>query len=632
MGWGKVAAWSTGIIVGVAAGGVVAFHALVDSETLARHARDRVRDSWSRELQVGGMSLRLLPRPSLHATQVTLSNAPWAKEAHFLRADSLRADFELLPLLLGRVEARGLTFENAVLNLESGPEGTNFPRRGQARPVTATADATPLPRLKTIRVRNATVTSRSPQGQAAAWTIESADLTSDGGLRNVDIAARLGRHRQLFDVKAHLDDASRWGTAGEVSQGTLDIKGAQTELHLEGKLPLQRGFEGHRVKGTIKAASLAEAFAFMGIARKPSAAFNATFESRHEAGRIAITQLSATLGKLTFTGVVDVTPGERTRIDAKLAADRLDWAQAFLDSGGTIIPNPPTDQLYSDRPMAWTLVRGLDGKEGVVDLHVKSLKLRNGIELRATKARFQFRGDNLEVKPFSAEMLGGTVTGTMAFGGAKKSVRIQFEGRNLLLERWLKERGSKVPFTGGPMAVTASITGRGDSMQDVASSITGPVTVRMGRGTWHSERAGEIETLMINVFAPRDAKDLEFACLAANLPFKDGRATAQRIIGARSQASRLIASGTVDFREGQLDLRGKVEAAKGVTLGVSAIANDIVIHGPLRKPRVELDKAGTPAALARVGAAIATAGVSLLGTALAEAASEKNDPCELVFK
>ncbi len=630
MGWRKVAGWSAGIVVGLAAAGALAFLALVDSETLARHARDRTRDSWGRELKVGGMSLRLLPRPSLHATQVSLSNSPWAKEPLFFQAETLRADFELLPLLVGRAEVKSLGFENAVLNLEAGAEGTNFPRRGEAHP--AAAGSSPFPSLESIRIRNATVSSRSPDGKAAAWTIETADLTSDGGLKNVDIQARFGRNRQMLELKAHLADASRWGTAGAVSDGTVDVKSERAELHVEGRLPLQRGFDGHHVRGTVKAASLDGLFAFMGIQRRPTAPFNATFESRDDAGRIAITRLTASLGKLTVAGLVSVTPGERTRIDAKLATDRLDWAQAFLDSGGLVIPDPPTDKLYSDRPIAWGLVNGLAGTEGVVDIELKSLRLRNRLELRNTKARFQFRDNVMELKPFSTEMLGGTATGSMAFTGAKKAVRVQFEGRNLLLERWFKERGSPVPFTGGPMSVSATFNGQGDSMQDVAASITGPITVRMGRGTWHSQRAGELETLMTNVFAPRDAKDMEFACLGANLPFRDGRATAERIIGARSQASRLIASGTVDFREGQFDLRGKVEAVKGATLGISAIASGIVIHGPLRKPQVALDKAGTPAAIARVGAALATAGVTLLGTALAEAAVEKNDPCEIVFR
>ena len=52
----------------------------------------------------------------------------------------------------------------------------------------------------------------------------------------------------------------------------------------------------------------------------------------------------------------------------------------------------------------------------------------------------------------------------------------------------------------------------------------------------------------------------------------------------------------------------------------------------MRKRPYAALKAPQQFAIARVGAAIATAGASLLGTAIAEAATSKNDPCEIVFR
>ena len=626
----KVAAWAAGVVVLAGIAGAVAFHALVDSDTLLAHAREKVKSAWGRDLAAESISLRVLPRPALRVTKLALSNPDWAQDRHFLLAEAVSANFELLPLLVGRAQVKSLVLEGLQVNLEAGDAGTTFPRRQDARP--ATADALPLPSLDAIRIRDAKVRSRTERGKVATWTIEAADLTSDAGLKDVRLDAKVSRMNQAFAIKAWLADASRFGKAGAVTDGRIEIVGAATQAVVEGRIPLQRGFDGHQVKGTVKAAHLNEVYTFLGVNRQRTAPFEATFESHDDAGAIAVSRLSFTLGTLKATGDAKIVPGERIRIDARLASDRLDWAQAFLDSGGVRIPEPRTDKLYSDRPMAWKLLRRLEGREGTVDVALKTARLRNGLELADVKLRLDFRDDKLEVKPFSARLLGGTATGTMSFDAAKLGVRVQFGGRDLLLERWLKERGSKVPFTGGPMAITASFSGTGESMQDVAASITGPIAIRMGRGTWHSQRAGEVETLMTNAFAAKDARTMEFTCVSANLPFKGGRATAQKLVGARSEASRFVSGGTVDFREGQLELRGKVEAQKGMTIGISAIANDIVIAGPLRKPKVSLDSGGAPAAIARVGVAIATAGASLLGTAIAEAATDKNDPCATVFR
>ena len=78
-------------------------------------------------------------------------------------------------------------------------------------------------------------------------------------------------------------------------------------------------------------------------------------------------------------------------------------------------------------------------------------------------------------------------------------------------------------------------------------------------------------------------------------------------------------------------MRGRVKPKTG-TVGLASIAGDIKITGKLRAPHASLDPVGTPAALARGAAAIATVGLSLVATASADAAqARKNDPCELVF-
>ena len=108
MRWRRVAAWTAGVVALVAVAGAAAFHALVDPERLADRMRERTRASWGRELAVGAISLELLPRPAMRATQVALSNPDWAKDRHFLVAESVAANFELLPLLVGRVQVQSL--------------------------------------------------------------------------------------------------------------------------------------------------------------------------------------------------------------------------------------------------------------------------------------------------------------------------------------------------------------------------------------------------------------------------------------------------------------------------------------------------------------------------------------------
>jgi hypothetical protein len=138
--------------------------------------------------------------------------------------------------------------------------------------------------------------------------------------------------------------------------------------------------------------------------------------------------------------------------------------------------------------------------------------------------------------------------------------------------------------------------------------------------------------MMTNAFAAKDASQIDFECVAVALPFKDGVATANPIIGFSTTASVLITSGKVDLREESLDVRGRVKPKSGVRLGLATIAGDVRIAGPLRRPKMSLDPASTPELIARAGAAIATLGISAVGTAIVDAAqAKKSDPCEAPF-
>ncbi|HUP30271.1 MAG TPA: hypothetical protein VM122_08875, partial [Usitatibacter sp.] len=235
------------------------------------------------------------------------------------------------------------------------------------------------------------------------------------------------------------------------------------------------------------------------------------------------------------------------------------------------------------------------------------------------------------IQPFAAELLGGSATGSFRFDAPKKSIHATLDGDRLLLERWFAERGSTIPFKGGPMTLKANLALSGATFRDLAASVTGPLSLRMGRGTWNSQRAGEVEELMVNVLAPRGSSQLTFECAAAKLEFRKGRAEGRHLLGARSEVSQLLTAGHIDFTDESLDLRGRVQARKGVSLGLAALAGGVQITGKLARPRVGMDPDEKPALLARAAAAIATSGATLVGEALLDAASRDN-ACEAVFK
>ena len=637
MSWRKAGLWAAAILTFLVAACAVALKVIVDPERLKQMARERVHAATGRELLVDSISLRFFPVPSVTATQVALANPSWAREKNLVQAEEVRANLELLPLLTGRMRVKTLVVEGLRASLEETQDGAvswSFQREAGAaasKPAQPEDDG-PSIDIAQLHIRKGSILHLVNRGKSSPWQIEEASVVSGSGLRDVTLEAKVARNNQPLVVKAQLADLSRLGEAGAVTEGKVSFAWAQTRLDLAGKIPLARDLAGTALTAEAKSQSLEDVFAFAGFDRDRSAPFAMKLTANDADGRVRISNLTLSLGALDVRGEALVAMGgDKPTFEARLEADKLDWKKALVDAGGKVRPPRDDGQIYHDDPVAWHALALLGALHGSADLAVGWLKLGNGIELQKLHATAKLGDGRVALERFRAELLGGAAHGSFRFDTAKKSIQASLEGENLLLAQWFAQRGRKLTLEGGPMALKASLTLAGDTFRDLAASVTGPLTLRMGRAVWKSPRAGEVEDMMVNAFAPKDAGTLTLECVAAKLQFDKGRASGRRLVGARSDVSQVITSGEIDFREERIDLRGRIQAKSGVALGMANLASGIQFSGPLSHPKVGMDPDAKPAILARAAAAIATSGVTLVGEALIDAAS-KEDACAAVFK
>ena len=634
--WKRISMWTAGIALGLGGACALALHFLVDPELLKRTAREKARAAWSRELHMEDVSVRLWPMPSIHAAKVSFANPSWAREPNLVQAGEVSAELALIPLLTGKVRLKSLTLEDVVASLEVADDGAvSWELSGESAPVAAKpkgpTDADLL-QVEQVNIRNVAIRHRVRGKDAEPVVIQEARLRAEPGLRDVRIEATLRRHAQPLAIKASFADLSKLGVEAAVSDGKLELEWPQSKASLEGRFPLQKKALGHELRVALESESLQPLLAFFGFKRERTAPVRLRFESRQAGERIELARIEASLGNVKVGGDARVNmASDHPEIEARLEAERVDWKKALADSGGIVRPKHHDEIVFHEDRVAWRAVTALGKLRGSADVRMKQLKLGNGLELSNVRTRVAFHDEHVELKPFAAELLGGSAQGSFTLDGRAKAIRVFLDGDKLLMERWFQERGSKVPLRGGPTKVHAVLTLAGATYRDLASSVSGNLTLRMGRAVWESKRAGQAEEMMINVLV-NSPRDIEFECAAASLDFRNGRATGPRIVGARSSASQLLTSGQVDFREERIDLRGRVKPLAGAPLGLAAIAGDVQVSGRLGKPTMRLDPAEKPAVLARAGVAIATAGATLLGSAVLDAASEKIDACEAVFR
>src|SRR5688572_10776385 len=182
----KASLWTLGIIAALLACGALTLQFLVDPERVKRAAAERAKTQWERELLLGDVSFHLFPVPSLRASKVSFANPSWAREPHLLQADFVRADLELLPLLVGKVRVKNLSLDGVKAGLEVADDGAvSWALKGAkpaepAKAANASPDDDPL-QIATVHIRNARIVHRKSREDAEPWLIEEAVIDSGAG-------------------------------------------------------------------------------------------------------------------------------------------------------------------------------------------------------------------------------------------------------------------------------------------------------------------------------------------------------------------------------------------------------------------------------------------------------------------
>lgn len=623
----KALLWVIAGLALIAVIGSITLSTLMDGKRLKEMAHDKARQEWSRDLMIGDIELQLFPYPQLHAKNVMLSNPDWARDKYLIEATDMQVEFAFLPLLTGRFVVSGLHFDGLKVNFNVAHDGSrswDFPR--------AQASSSISMALTSLDAENSHIRFRHAEDEPRTWQVQKLRVDGYQDLHDVEFDMQLERDRHLLQLNGKIDDLSTLGQQGAVSNGVIHAKSGQASATINGKIPLDMSLSNYDLVATIDAPSMQEFFGFLGMKQGTLAPLKASVALQTVNRKTDFKDLRLQLGRMNLSGEGQINlRGKKTVFSAELQADRVDMIQTFLDAGQAPLAPKKVGQLFRDNPLAWHLLVALNGSQGKVDANISALKLRSGIEVADASAKITFNDDRMTVNKFSGKLLGGSAAGDAFFDGSRKAVQLNLQMEDTTLEQWFKQTGKSIAVSGGKMKVDAKITAQGVSMNDLAASVTGPIDIQVGQAKIFSPKAGQAEFWLTGLFSTKDSDRVDLSCISARLPFQSGMAEGEGIVGARSDVSQLLTRGNVNLRDQTLDLHGRVRARSGVNLGISTFASEVKITGKLVKPEMNLDESGAIGAIARVGAAIFTSGLSVVATSLWDGANPDSDPCHQVF-
>ncbi len=586
----KILAGIAAVLVVVAIGIVVAV-STVDVNALIGPVRERVKAATGRELTVrGGASLALSLQPKVVLNDVALGNASWGSAKDMMTVRRLELKVALWPLLSRRFELVEVVLVGPAIDLETDAKGgKNWEMSRTPGTSAASGDAAPpIPfAVGNIRITDGSLTLRDG---------------ASGGVTRVMIAAMSVHARDAespIAVEFH-------GTVDEVAvaiEGTL----GPIESLLRKRWPYAVSLQGE-VAGQKAAIST---------------------KLKADDTRYTLDELSIAFGANALTGnFAVITGGARPKLVFDLSGPvlalnavpvPLQVARAAQAPSGTRA-NSGSHYLFPDVPIALAPLRIVDAQGA---LALGKLILPNGRQYDNLHMQFTLAAGRLDVASFSVAQFGGTIAGGLVLDASKAesvALHVHAEGKGLSLGAILAAVGQQREVRGGKTDVAVNLDMRGVTPHGWASTATGTVRLVSGPGTLVNTQvnigsAWEIVSQAINPFRARDPST-ELECAVVRIPLSNGIAKIDHSIAMETQKLGVSASGTLDFRNETLDFTFAPKVRKGISIDFGSLADLVRVSGPFTAPQVKVDAAGSAKALATIGAAISTGGLSAVGQAL----------------
>ena len=576
----------------------------VDVKEFIGPIKQRVKDATGRDLEVrGGIDLKLGLEPKLVLDDVTLGNAPWSKQPQMFTAKHVEAQIALLPLLRKRFDVIRFKLIEPTIVLETdsgGKANWEFPTLPAAA-----QGSTPAPSGGTL-------------GGFAVG-----DIAISGGA----VTYRDGKTGDITtivieDLTVHARDAQSPVSGrfrGKVNDTAVALEGDFGPLD---QLMRQRWPYPVTVQGEING-------------KKASVGTQVTVQGNV----VGLDELKIGSGSSAMTGKMAVVTGSpRSKLTFKLDAPTFSFADFAFPAQAVVAAKAAAASKYvfSDAPIDVAALKDFDA-EG--EITIGALSLPDGRHLDQVHLQLTLVNGKLDVPVMQATALGGTVLGRLQLDASRASdavLSLHVDAKNLDLGALLAAAGVKRELHGGKTEVKADISARGASPRQWASSADGNVIVVVGPATVVSPKGSTdvpLDRLLeaTNPFRNVDPST-QLHCAVVRLPLKNGVATIDRSIAGETSKLGATASGTVDFRNETLDLSIKPQIRQGIPIAVPQVAQLVRFHGPFTSPSVGIDATATAATVARLGAAVYTGGLSIIGESLiAQATADPAAPCQIAL-
>lgn len=570
--------WIAGIVgvLAVAIVGVVVFLVTLDVEDYKGEIASLVQENTGRTLTIDGpLALSWTPRPSVTASGVTLSNAPWGSEPGMISIGALAVGVEFLPLLSGELEVDNLRLADVTVLLEQNADGTGNWQLGAQKSSGGSVGSgkdSPPPFVRSVDLTNTTVLwKEAPDAAAKRYEIAHLRLSAESPLAPLVVDLDVDVDGDILELKGSLPAVAEALRPGATLP--VDVAGALagTDIRLAANIQVERGERG-----------------------TPSV--------------IRADRVAAGWGDISAVGKARVDlSGARPGIEAEFSSEKIDLA-ALPGSGDTSGGSGAAAGDPLDTPLPLEALAAIDGR---ISFAVGQL-IAGKLQIADLSATVTLSEGTATVDPVSGVVAGGKVAATAVVDGKARPARLASAGR------WTDaDFGELVRLLDGSEALQArgdtvwDLSGVGDTPRALLGSSSGKAWVVIEGGKIDNHYWELIAADLTTQFLPflNNSEHGELNCMVGRWDLTNGTAD-NTVLLVDSSRAIVAGEGTIDLARQTLDMR-LVPQPKDASL--ISLATPILLTGPIENPTVAPD----PVALAKdVGTIVAGSALGPVGLLL----------------
>jgi uncharacterized protein involved in outer membrane biogenesis len=340
------------------------------------------------------------------------------------------------------------------------------------------------------------------------------------------------------------------------------------------------------------------------------------------------------IGRSTLRGAVELERLEpRPRLRAELEAKVLDLAELLSVREAASTAKSGNGRVFSATPLPLAGLRAFDLE---ARLRVDQLILPGSRRVDALQAVLSLADGRLKAEPLSLALGSGRASGRLhlavpAAGNTAITTRVQAKGVELgSLVALAGLQGSGIRNGATDMAI--ELAASGDSVRTLMAALNGHARIVVGEGwlpgktvDWSGSVVGQIVDVLNPYRESEDGSPLK--CAVINVPVRRGVVLVKDTIAAETDKLAGTVTGSVNLGEERLDLVLHSQTTGGIAPGLGDFASAAKLTGTLGKPQLAVNAQGAAAAGLRVGAAVASAGITLLAGSVIRKTMPAH-PCE----